>query len=61
MIRLSRMEELIPEETKMLQESEKDFIISIFLNPQRDRGGILHPQAEKSFFYKTNKKKSRKV
>lgn len=60
MIRLSRMEELIPEETKMLQESEKDFIISIFFKSSKGERKNLHPQAEKRFFIK-QKKKSRKV
>lgn len=54
MIRIYKMKEFIPEETKILKQSEKDFAV-LFFNPQRDRGRIYIHKVKRGFFIKQKK------
>lgn len=48
MIRIYKMKEFIPEETKILKQSEMDFAV-LFFNPQRDRGRIYIHKVKRGF------------
>lgn len=59
MIRIYKMKEFIPEETKTLKQSEKNFAVLLFppSNPQRYRGRIYIHKVKKSFVIKQKKSK----